>query len=385
MRIPDRYAMAADMRKEYLEAGRQERRQILEAFCRATRYHPKHAAAVLSGRQQRRAQAVRAPRRRRYGKRFRDVLAVLWEASGYVCTERLQPWMPELLRLLERHNQMAVDDETRALILSASRGTVERNLHELRCDEVGKRMVQTKPGTLLRRQIPVIVGQWKEQDEPGYVEVDLVSHSGEHAVGTFLNTLSVVDVCTGWSERVPIMGKTQEAVEEAMGRIEFLLPFQLKGIHPDNGSEFINHLMMRWCRDHEVIFSRGRPYRKNDNPHVEQKNWTLVRRLVGYERFDRLEEQVWLEALYTELVRPFANCFQPVMKLAGKEHVDGHTRRRYDIPQTPLQRVIDAEAGDTHKVACLLDFYNSTSPLTLKRRLDRELASRPFVEDAASA
>ena len=380
MRIADRYELANDLRERYWAADKAERGRLMASFCLATGYHPKHAGAVLRGKQERRPRTQRAPRRRKYGASFQEALRVLWEASGYVCAERLKPWLPELARLLEGHDQLQLDEATRVLLGAASVNTVERTLHELRRKEVGRRMCQTKPGTLLRRQIPVIVGHWKDLDEPGYVEIDLVSHSGELAVGKWLNTLSAVDICTGWSERVPIMGKTQEAVEEALGRLEFLFPFEIKGFHPDNGSEFLNYLVLDWCRDHEVILSRGRPYRKNDNPHVEQKNWTLVRRHIGYERWDTLEQQKWLEDFYTNLLRPFANCFQPTMKLVGKKQVNNHTRRIYDDAKTPLQRVIDLKCADPHKLARLQALYDGVSPLTLKRRMDRALAAMPTTE-----
>lgn len=380
MEVDDRYELAAKLSSEYASASKARRGQLLDAFCLATGYHRKYGAAVLGGRQERRPQTSRRERCRLYGPQFRDAVALLWEASGYVCAERLQPWLVELLGLLEAHGQISVDDSTRALIAKVSRSTVERVLHDLRCAEVGRRMIQTKPGTLLRRGIPVVVGKWKELDEPGWVEIDLVSHSGEYAVGRFLYTLSVVDICTGWTERIPVMGKHQEDIVTAMGRVMYLLPFTLKGIHPDNGSEFINHLLVRWCRDNEVVFARGRPYRKNDNPHVEQKNWTLVRRLIGYERLDTAEEQAWLDNLYTALLRPFANCFQPVMKLSERVQVNNHTRRRYDTPATPLSRLIASKVADPDKLQRLTQLYATTSPLTLKRDLDRALAARPVPQ-----
>lgn len=386
MRIADKHELANDLRERYVGAGKAERGQLIASFCLTTKYHPKYAGALLRGQQERRPRAQRAPRRRKYAKSFDEALALLWEASGYICAERLTPWLTELARLLEKQDQLQIDEATRALLSSASINTVERRLHELRRKEVGRRMSQTKPGTLLRRQIPVIVGHWKELDEPGWIEIDLVSHSGELAVGKWINTLSAVDICTGWSERVPIMGKTQEAVEEALGRLEFLFPFEIKGLHPDNGSEFLNYLVLDWCRDHKVILSRGRPYRKNDNPHVEQKNWTLVRRHIGYERWDTRGQQLWLENFYTKLLRPFANCFQPTMKLVAKVQVNNHTRRKYDDAKTPLQRVIDSGVADQHKLARLRALYDSVSPLTLKRQIDRALAAMPITtEDQESA
>jgi hypothetical protein len=232
----------------------------------------------------------------------------------------------------------------------------------------------------LRRQIPVIA-QWKRvaDDRPGFLEIDLVSHSGESAVGHFLWTLSVVDLSTGWTERVPIMGKGQVGVVRALDRIRRQLPFRLRGIHPDTGSEFINYHLVTYCAKHEIAFARSRPYHKNDNPHVEQKNWTLVRRLIGYQRLDTSAQQDWLDGFYLELLRPYANCFQPVMKQLGKEHIGTRTRRLYDVPQTPLRRLLDHHPADAdlNKLGDLLQLYTATSPLTLKRRIDRCLAAMP--------
>lgn len=379
MRVSDRYELAQELRVRYEAGDKCGRGRLLDAFCLATGYHRNHAQAVLSGKQQRRRSPARRLRPRRYGIDFRNAIKILWEASGHICAERLHACLKDLMELLEGHGQIEIDQETRSLIFSASESTVERTLFQLRQKEVSRRMTQTKPGTLLRRNIPVIVGRWKELDEPGYVEIDLVSHSGEYAAGSFLNTLSVVDISTGWSERVGIRGKTQEAVEEAMGRVQYLLPFELKGIHPDNGTEFINETLVKWCRDNQVIFARGRPYRKNDNPHVEQKNWTLVRRLIGYERLDTEAQLAWLNTFYNDLLRLHCNCFQPVMKLISKEHVNNHTKRIYDVPETPLYRVLISGEADPWKLPRLLDVYRSRSPLTLKRLIDRTLATMPLL------
>jgi hypothetical protein len=379
MRIADRYELARELAPRYWAGGRKERSAVLDAFCLATGYGRKHALTVLRGRQRATRPAQARLRRRRYGVAFRNALRICWEASGYICAERLQPFLPELARLLEEHGQLALDAEARCLLESASVSTVERTLASLRRGLVARRLSQTKPGGLLRRQIPVLVGRWKALDRPGYLEIDLVSHSGEVAVGTFLYTLSAVDLCTGWSERVPILGKSQGNVTAALERIRQQLPFALLGIHPDNGSEFINNNMWLYCQEHGIEFTRGRAFHKNDNPHVEQKNWTLVRRLIGYQRLDTPAQLAWLDALDTELLRPYSNCFQPVMKLLRKETVGQRTRRIYDTPKTPLRRLLDdyPEHADLNRLRGLTALYTEVSPLTLKRRLDRRLAAMP--------
>ncbi len=381
MRVADRYELARDLRTRYAAAGRAERGAILDGFCMTTEYHRKYASAVLRGRQERVGVRRRASRRRVYGVPFRDALKLAWEASGYVCSERLQPFLPELVPLLEKHGDLTVDDATRSLLFAASTSTVERTLAPLRRRDTTRRMSQTKPGTLLRKQIPALVGHWKTEDVPGYLEIDLVSHSGEFASGTFMYTLSTVDLCTGWTERVPILGKGQAGVVAALDRIRQQLPFKLLGIHPDTGSEFINHHLFKYCTDMGIVFTRSRPFHKNDNCHVEQKNWTLVRRLIGYDRLDTAEQRTWLDAFYTDLLRPFANCFQPVMKLRDKQTVEQQTRRFYDTPATPMRRLLDRHADHINfsRLNALSDLYIATSPLTLKRSIDRALAAMPMT------
>ncbi len=210
-------------------------------------------------------------------------------------------------------------------------------------------MSQTKPGSLLRKQVPVVVGQWRELDQPGYLEVDLVSHSGEVACGDWIWTVSAVDLSCGWSERVPVLGKGERGVVAALERIREQLPFELKGLHPDNGSEFLNWHLVKYCREANIALC-SRPQRKNDNAHVEQKNWTLVRRLIGYQRLDTALQLGWLDDFYTELLRPYANCFQPVMKLVRKEPVGSRLRKVYDRPSTPLQRLLGSGAADPNNV-----------------------------------
>jgi hypothetical protein len=323
--------------------------------------------------------AKRPPRARRYGLEFQKALQVAWEASGYICSERLQPFLGELVPLLEAHQQLAIDDVTRELLCQASVSTVERTIAAHRKDLVGRRMAQTKPGSLLRRQIPALPGSQSAEDVPGHLEIDLVSHSGEYAAGTFLYTLSTVDLATGWTERIPLLGKGQAGVVAGLDRIREQLPFRLRGLHPDTGSEFINFHLFGYCQERSIAFTRSRPYHKNDNCHVEQKNWTLVRRLIGYDRLDTPEQQAWLDAFYTDDLRPFANCFQPVMKLVGKETVEGRTRRLYDIPKTPLRRLLDdyPQHLDLNRLRPLMELYTAVSPLTLKRRIDRRIAALP--------
>ena len=376
MRIRERYELAEELRSRYRGSGRVERGQLLDSFCLATGYGRKYAIKVLKGRR-RLPLRKRVPRAKRYGSGFRSALKVCWEASDYLCTQRLQPFLPDLARILGRHGQLTCSPETIELLASASVATVERNLHELRRVLVGRRMSQTKPGGLLRREIPVVVGRWRDLDTPGYLEVDLVSHSGEVAAGEWIWTLCATDLSTGWTERMAVMGKGQTRIVAALERIQRQMPFPLLGLHPDNGSEFINWHLLHWCRQTGILLSRSRPEHKNDNCHVEQKNWTLVRRLIGYQRLDTPDQLQWLDSLYSDLLRPYNNCFQPVMKLTGKESVGNQVRKHYDRPTAPLQRVLNSGLADPDKIQELVALYTTASPLTLKRQIDRRLAAMP--------
>lgn len=382
MRIKERYELAEELRGRYWGAGREEKAEILDAFCLTTGYERKYGIKVLRGRQRKASRGQRrAARRRRYGREFGLALKVLWEAAGYICAERLQPFLSDLALLLERHGQLELEEATKQLLSTASVATVERHLAQLRRRLVGRRLSQTKPGTLLRREVPVIVGKWKELDQPGYLELDLVSHSGETASGEWINTISAVDLCTGWTERVAVMGKGEAVIMPALDQIREQLPFPLIGLHPDNGSEFLNWHVLRYCQARGIQLSRSRPGHKNDNCHVEQKNWTLVRRLIGYQRLDTLPQLQWLNHLYTDLLRPYNNCFQPVMKLMAKEVVGQRTIKRYDTPTTPFQRLIPTGAADPAKILTLTQLYTQISPLTLKRQIDRRLAAMPLAHE----
>jgi len=383
LRVKERYELARELGDRYAAARRAERGEILNGFCLATGYERKYAIKVLRGRQRKAVRRSR-PRHRRYGLAFRHALKVCWEASGYICSDRLQPFLPTLVPLLERHRHLDVEPATRALLVRASVATVERNLVDLRRGLVARKLSQTKPGSLLRRQIPVVVGQWKALDQPGYLEIDLVSHSGDVAAGLWIYTLCATDLSTGWTERVAIMGMGQAGVLAAVEQIRVQLPFPLRGLHPDSGGEFINWQLFDYCQAHQIAFSRSRPYHKNDNAHVEQKNWTLVRRLIGYQRLDTPGQLAWLNQLYTELLRPYNNCFQPVMKLVKKESVGQRTRKVYDRPTTPLQRVLASGQTDAAKVRALTDLYTRVSPLTLKRQIDRRLAAMPAALEVSS-
>ena len=375
MRIKERYQLAAELGERYWAAGRRERGSMLDAFCLTTGYSRKYAIGMLRGRQ-RKSRVVRKPRRRRYGKAFQSDLGVLWEAAGYICAERLGPFLPDLLQLLEKHRQLSPSPQTRALLLAASTSTISRTLAQLR-RQVRWPQRSLRPPSRLQRQVPIRVRNWRQAGRPGYLEIDLVSHSGPWATGDWIYTLSGTDLETSWSELVPIMTKSQREVLAGLARLRRQLPFPLRGLHVDNGLEFLNAALIDYCRRQEIELSRGRPFHSDDNPHVEQKNGYLVRRLLSNFRLDSAEQLAWLDRLYTDLLRPFNNCFQPVMQGLGRIQVGERSRRLHDTPRTPLQRLLETGAAEPAKIEELVKLYTTVSPLSLKRSIDRQLRAMP--------
>jgi transposase InsO family protein len=306
-------------------------------------------------------------------------LGLLWESTGYICAERLKPFLPDVISSLRAHHQIQLDPVTEDLLLSASVSTVRRNLRTMR-DTSGWGRPQLRPATRLRADVPVKLRGQKVLDRPGFMEIDLVSHSGRWATGSWLYTLSATDLCSGWSELIPVMTKGQEPVLEAVRRMQRQVPFELTALHIDNGYEFLNDDLIRFCAESGIELSRGRPHHKNDNPHVEQKNGYLVRRLVSNHRLDNMEQWEWLDQLYTSLLRPFNNCFQPVMKRIGQVATGSRIRRLHDVPKTPLQRLLDSGANLPQGIDDLVALYTGLSPLTLKRQIQAHMSRMPAAD-----
>ena len=230
---------------------------------------------------------------------------------------------------------------------------------------------RTKPGTMLKHHIPIKTDHW-DVTEPGFTEVDLVSHSGERADGDFLHSLDMTDVHTTWVETGAVMGKSQVRVQEALEQLRRQLPFVLRGIDSDNGSECINAHLHAYCQTRQIQFTRGRPYKKDDNAHVEQKNWTHVRKHMGYLRYDTEAARTAMNAVYADL-RLLQNLFLPSVKLQTKERVGARLRRRYGAPRTPLERVHACSQADAAKVAALLRLRDRLDPFVLAARIEKKL------------
>jgi hypothetical protein len=369
-----RYEYLRVMWQRYQQATRRERSVILDEVMRVCGYHRKHVIRLLSARTPPWPPVRRVGRRRpTYGEPVIRLLAEIWQAAGYLCGPRLKAAIPHWLPWLKRRATVTPAVETQLRRISARQ--IDRRLGEQKRRIKRRLYGTTRPGSLLKHQIPIKTEHW-DVCMPGYLEIDLVSHSGASAAGEFLHTLDGVDIQTTWVERQAVMGKSRQRVVQALTTIEQQLPFPLRGVDSDNGSEFINDHLLAFCRQRPagrvVQFTRSRPYKKDDNAHVEQKNWTHVRKLVGWERYDTEQALAVLNALYADL-RLFQNLFQPSMKLVRKVRMGSRLIRRYDQPQTPFERVRACPEADPAKVATLQRVLETTDPFALSRRIDRHL------------
>jgi len=363
----------AVMWHRYQRGSRAERSVWLDEVTRVCGYHRKYVIGLLTRRAPPQARPRRVPRRRpTYSEEAISVLAWIWEQSGYLCATRLKAalplWLPWVRQrrpvppLMERH------------LLAISPRQIDRRLQSRKRTLTRRLYGTTRPGSLLKHLVPIKTDHW-DVTTPGYLEIARVSHSGASASGDFLHTLDAVDIQTGWVERQAVMGKGQQGILQALRTIEQHLPFALRGLDSDNGSEFINSHVVAFCQRPEgraIQFTRSRPYKKDDNAHIEQKNWTHVRTLVGWDRYDTPEAQRALNALYADL-RLFQNLFQPSMKLQRKERRGSRLRRRYDRPQTPFARVRACPGADRAKVAVLERVLARTDPFALAQRIDQHL------------
>lgn len=357
----------------YLKANRAGKQQILDEFVAATGYHRKYAIRLLKHGARPTTGYKKVGRSKVYQGEVVTVLEQIWEICGRICSKRLHPFLPEIVTVLERCGELSLTTETKTLLLGMSRATIDRCLKRARFTPTAHGRSTTKPGSLLKSAIPIRTFTPWDEEKPGFVEIDLVAHCGETAEGAYLNTLTVTDIATGWTECLGLARKTQTEVSQAIVELRQRLPFPLLGIDSDNGSEFINDTLFRYCQNEGITFTRSRPYQKNDQAHVEQKNWSVVRHTVGYDRLDTPEELALLRAIYADL-RLYINFFQPVLKLVGKVRVDGRTIKSYDQAQTPFRRVLSLESLSCEAKARLMAQYVQLNPVTLRAYLDTKVA-----------
>jgi hypothetical protein len=337
--------LLAVVSERYRGSGRADKSRIIDEFSAATGYHRKHAMRVLRAGVSSKRSAPR-PSRRIYGAAEREALTVLWEASDRVCGKRLKAIIPTLIEAMVRHGHLALAPEVRTTLLKMSAATIDRALRPQR-ERCGPR--RRRPGSVstIRRSIPVRTFSDWGNPPPGFVEADLVAHSGPVTNGAFVQTLVVTDIASGWAELAPLLVREQTLLVDVLGEIRRRLPFPLLGLDVDNDSVFMNETVRDYCAAERIELTRCRPYRKNDQAHVEQKNGEIVRRMVGYRRYEGMAAAVQLARLYAP-VRLFVNAFQPSFKLAEKTRDGARVTKRYHKPLTPCDRLLtDSRVGET--------------------------------------
>ena len=357
--------LLAALRERYLQASKEEKTKVLDEFVSLARCHRKHAIRLLLARQPALPQAS-AIDRHIYGEAVREALIVMWEAADRICGKRLKAILPSLLTALEQHGHLALDSTVRQHLLAASAATIDRLLASVRstASTRKKRKMATKPS----QQVSVrTFADWNEP-APGYCEIDFVAHCGSSMQGTFLWSLVATDVCSGWTEAVPLLAREQTLVVTGLEIIRHQFPIPLLGIDSDNDSAFLNDTLLAYCQEQHLVFTRSRAYHKNDQAWIEQKNGAVIRRFVGYERFSGVVAGQCLAQLL-QAVHWYVNYFQPSFKLQSKTRVGAKVKKIYHPAATPCERLL-AHASVTEEVKVKLRSQQSQlDPLELLHRI----------------
>lgn len=379
LNMKEKHSVCTEFAKEFRNASKKRKGEIIRELVGLTGFHPNYAARKLRmcclaspPKKQSQARKKKDPRGRKqsYSDNLLPLLERIWMGLDYACGKRLHAGMDDMLDALCRFGELNASSEELAQLRKMSASTIDRMLTPLREKMQLKGRSTTKPGTLLKSQIPIRLGNQWDEDKPGFVEIDLVAHCGDSTRGDYLNTLDVIDIKTCWCETRAVLNKAQKHVFDALKVIRLRLPFPLLGIDSDNGAEFINGELLVYCKQENLVFTRARPCRKNDNCHVEQKNWSVVRQNVGYGRFETLEEVDILNDLY-DLLRLHTNFFMPSMKLIEKKRNGSRITKRYEPPKTPFRRVLELDEVDAGVKENLIQIYNTLNPITLRTEIEK--------------
>lgn len=353
--------------KRYQRSSKKEKMAIIDAIIDATGYNRKYVIRALNS-------DVEIPKRinrtrsSRYAHLY-ETLRFIWAASNFLCGKRLKPFLSDLIMSLKRNQEITITEQDELLLLDISAATIDRILAPARKGSIGKGRSTTKPGTHLKHQIPVrTFADWNE-DAPGFLQIDLVAHCGESTRGEYVNTLDMTDVCTGWTVSTAFMGKSERFCVAAIEEITPSFPFTILGIDSDNGSEFINFHLVKYCLEHKITFTRGRPYKKNDSCYVEQKNWDVIRKMIGYGRYET-EDQLRVIKCIHSLLAFHQNYFQPSQKLISKTRTGARVSKKYDIAKTPAQRMLMRNDTPEDIKTRINDTFEQLNPAALLRNIN---------------
>lgn len=363
------------LRTEYLKIkSKKERGKLLNEAEKRTGLSRKHLMIKLRPKSNLDKHASERKRRKQYyDNSVKPALVKMWEIFDYPCGQRLTPLLKTETDKLRMLGELKCSDAMAGKLKEMGSATIDRKLkHQKEIERIGRKY-RRKIHPLLYQKIPVKVFEEQDRSILGNIQIDLVEHCGASAAGKFINTLSVTDIFSGWWEGEAVMGKGQERAFQGLQRTRSRYPFSWKEIHSDNGTEFINWHLLRYTLKEELDFSRSRPYKKNDNCLVEQKNWTHVKKFVGYSRYDTEEELIVLSSLYRNELRLYKNFFQPAIKLIFKERIKGRIHRKYDVPKTPYHRLLESNEITEKDKQELTKIYQSLNPAQLKRTIDNKL------------
>lgn len=360
----------------YLKANKKGKSMILDEFCANTGFNRNYAVQIMqAGYDYNRVKREgRKARKQKYGSDVLNVVTKIWELLEYPCGTRLQPVLISTLEAMERSKEISVSSEIKERLKQIKPKTLDRRLKKEReVKKLTRSRGTTRHGSLLKSSIPIRITNWDTSDV-GFMEMDTVAHNGGDPSGECVYSLDMTEIFSGWSEQVAVMGKGEAGIIKAVNEINHDLPFELKGLDSDGGSEFINWHMVRYCKENDLFFTRSRPCMKNDNAYVEQKNNTHIRHWLGHGRFDNQKQLTAINDLYRNELRLFNNFFRPVMKILSKEKVNNSVcKKKYDTAKTPYQRLMKSNQISKEKKVGLEKLYLSLNPVELKRIINRKL------------
>jgi len=375
MDIRARKEYAAVVRDRYWKThSKKEKSLILDEYCANTGQARKYVIRKLRAREN----PDPKPRKRRqavYNGQVTAALAKIWEIFDYPCGQRLRPLVESQTDRLRQFGELPISDEVAAKLKKMSAATIDRKLkHQKEVLHLQWFKSGQKPSSALKHKIAIRLTNW-DTAKVGYVEADLVFHCGASTLGQHICTVSATEISSGWWEGEPILGKSQDQCFWALREIRDRCPFAWKGLDSDNGHEFISDILYKYCAREKLDFTRSRPGHKNDNAYIEEKNWTHVRKVIGYLRYDTPAEAVIIRDLYRNELRLYKNFFQPVMKLISKERIGGRIKRKYGTPLTPYQRLMDSQQLSKQAEQRLAEAYLPLNPAALKRAIDAKINS----------
>jgi hypothetical protein len=360
-----------ELRKRYCSSSKTQKQIILDEFCKVCGYNRKYAIRLINSKHNKSKNSKKPGRPKKYSNpAILTFLKQLWISSNLVCSKRLKVMIALWLPFYDQ----PLTEQTKNLLLSISPATIDRVLSRIKRKYKKLGLSTTKPGSLLKKHIPIKTNQWDES-RPGFVEADTVAHCGSSVSGSFIYTVNLTDIATGWTESRAAWGKGKTGVFEAIKAIESSLPFKILGFDSDNGNEFLNAFLLAYLTKRKIQFTRSREYQKNDNAHIEQKNWTHIRQYLGYHRFDNPQILPLLNQLYADQWSLFFNFFLPNAKLIDKRRDGSKIIKKHDLPKTPFHRILESQYIKSSSKIKLFKLYKSLNPFLLQKFIKEQITS----------